>query len=108
VWQIDDVEENKSELRRQEFVTTILGDTNKPSSPILETVNLQAKSRETDTSTSQSSFDIEPNDIFYLRAEGVNIKKEVTKSSVTGRRNIKTYDTIGQRRKKTGKRDRER
>lgn len=64
-FQIDEVPENMPQLRRQERVSTILGDNKAKSGPILETVRSETKdiSRGTKHSRqSETNLDLEPGD----------------------------------------------
>ncbi len=79
-------------IRRQEKVQTIIPPLNKPNSPIFETVKSYTsdKLRGTDHSK-EIDFNLHPGDLEQLRHEGLQLKSETVKSSVSGR----SYITAG-------------
>jgi hypothetical protein len=102
-WQIDDVPGNSAQLRRQERISTIINNDLAKSGPIVEAVKSETKDKLRATAHSKVGdigLQLKLNEAEYLRAEGIQIKSEETKSSVTGHRNIKKYNS--------GKRKRER
>ena len=85
-WMVDDVD---PAIRRQEQISSILGDEKSKQGPIFEPVASTLK--ELEHTKEEVTFDLESNEQQYLRAEGINIKKEEVRSSVSGRRTIKKY-----------------
>jgi hypothetical protein len=102
-YQVDEVPENSAMLRRQERISTILGDPASVNSgqPFIQAIKSERKDKLRGTAHSNVAdvgLAIEPNESQNLRSEGIQIKREETKSSVTG--HIKNYDRPKREREK--------
>lgn len=75
-------------IRRQERITTVVPQDNKPNTPIISAV--ASKNKDSLKGTAQSkieqvNFDLDAADLDDLRNQGFQLDKEVVKSSVSGR-----------------------
>jgi hypothetical protein len=87
------IDNTDSRIRRQEKVSTILPPSNKPNPPIFQTIKPDAKDKLRGTSLErfhEFSFDLDKGDVEQLRHEGLQLDKDITRSSVSGRRAIRT------------------
>lgn len=91
-WLVDDI---SPDIRRQERVGTVVGGQVKPIGPIIEAVNADHKDKLRGTAharVEEITFDLDPYDLDDLIHSGFQLKREETRSSVSGQRHVKEGD----------------